>query len=156
MSPHPLLPSTPAPGPLLSLPRILLADPRLCARLIPVAIVGATHFYATFVNILSAIGYWSTVFAAIVILEHLLFRAADWARYDLAQWCKPKELPPGLAAVLAFLCACGIIVPCMSQAWYVGPIASAGSGDIGVFVGFAMAAILYPSFRAVERAVSGR
>ncbi|KAI0711394.1 purine-cytosine permease [Earliella scabrosa] len=126
------------------------------AILIPVAIVGATHFYATFVNILSAIGYWSTVFAAIVILEHLLFRAHDWARYDLAQWCKPTELPPGLAAVLAFLCACGIIVPCMSQAWYVGPIASAGSGDIGVFVGFAMAAILYPAFRAVERAVSGR
>ena len=120
------------------------------------AIVGAVHFYDTFVDILNVIGYWSTVFAAIVVLEHLLFRAADWARYDLAQWCKPKELPPGLAAVLAFLCACGIIVPCMSQAWYEGPIAATGTGDIGIIVGFVLAALVYPVFRAVEKAVAKR
>ncbi|KAI0634844.1 cytosine-purine permease [Trametes polyzona] len=126
------------------------------AILIPVAIVGATHFYTTFVDVLSIIGYWSTVFAAIVIAEHLIFRKNDWARYDLSQYCKPSELPLGIAAVLAFLCACGIIVPCMSQAWYVGPIANAGTGDIGVIVGFTLAAILYPALRAVERAVSKR
>ncbi|KAI0746989.1 purine-cytosine permease [Daedaleopsis nitida] len=126
------------------------------AILIPVAIVGATHFYETFVNILNVIGYWSTVFAAIVIIEHVVFRNNDWTLYDLSQWSKAGELPLGLAAIFAFLCACGIIVPCMSQVWYVGPIANAGTGDIGVLVGFALAAILYPVYRAVERAVSGR
>ncbi|KAI1798002.1 purine-cytosine permease [Ganoderma leucocontextum] len=126
------------------------------AILIPVAIVGATHFYATFVDILNVIGYWSTIFAAIVIVEHLVFRKNDWGRYDLSQWCKPRELPLGLAAIFAFLCAAGIIVPCMSQAWYVGPIASAGTGDIGVIVGFTVAAICYPVYRAVERTLSGR
>ncbi|KAM5532151.1 hypothetical protein V8D89_014176 [Ganoderma adspersum] len=83
--------------------------------LIPVAIVGATHFYDTFVDILNVIGYWSTIFAAIVIVEHLVFRKNDWGQYDLSQWCKPGELPLGLAAIFAFLCAAGIIVPCMSQ-----------------------------------------
>ncbi|KAJ8502259.1 hypothetical protein ONZ51_g125 [Trametes cubensis] len=64
------------------------------AILIPVAIVGATHFYATFVDVLSVIGYWSTVFAAIVITEHLIFRKNDPARYDLSKWCKPRRTPP--------------------------------------------------------------
>ncbi|PIL27703.1 transporter [Ganoderma sinense ZZ0214-1] len=126
------------------------------AILIPVAIIGATHFYDTFVDILNVIGYWSTVFAAIVIVEHLVFRKNDWSRYDLSQWCKPQELPLGLAAIFAFLCAAGIIVPCMSQVWYVGPVANAGTGDIGVIVGFSLAAICYPAYRAIERTLSGR
>ncbi|KAI0765309.1 purine-cytosine permease [Fomes fomentarius] len=126
------------------------------AILIPVAIVGATRFYTTFVNILNVIGYWSTVFAAIVLVEHFIFRKNIWALYDLSQWNKPRELPPGIAAILAFLCACGIIVPCMSQVWYVGPIANAGAGDIGVLVGFFLAVLLYPVYRAIERAVSRR
>ena len=127
-----------------------------CCRLIPVAIVGATHFYTTFVNILNVIGYWSTVFAAIVLVEHFVFRKNDWTRYDLSQWNKPGGLPLGVAAIFAFLCACGLIVPCMSQVWYVGPFANAGSGDIGVIVGFFLAALLYPVYRAIERATAGR
>ena len=124
--------------------------------LIPVAIVGATHFYTTFVDILNAIGYWSTIFSAIVIAEHLIFRRNDWSLYDLSHWSTPRQLPHGLAALLAFLCACGIIVPCMAQAWYEGPIAAAGTGDIGVIVGFVLAAMVYPVFRAVEKSVFGR
>ncbi|OSD08769.1 cytosine-purine permease [Trametes coccinea BRFM310] len=126
------------------------------AILIPVAIVGATHFYTTFVDVLSVIGYWSTIFAAIVLVEHFVFRKNDWTRYDLSQWCKPRQLPPGVAATIAFLCACGIIVPCMSQAWYVGPIAKSGTGDIGVLVGFALPAVLFPALRAGELAIFGR
>ncbi|KAI0360457.1 cytosine-purine permease [Trametes cingulata] len=126
------------------------------AILIPVAIVGATHFYTTFVDVLSVIGYWSTIFAAIVIVEHLVFRKSDWKRYDLSQYCKPGQLPLGVAAILAFLCACGIIVPCMAQAWYMGPIANAGTGDIGIIVGFLLACMVYPAFRAIELVVSGR
>lgn len=124
-------------------------------RLIPVAIVGSTRFYATFVSILNAVGYWTAVFAEIVMAEHL-FRKNDWTQYDLSQWCKPKGLPAGAAASFTMVCACGIIVPCMSQSWYVGPIASAGTGDIGVLVGFASACIIYPALRAVERGVLGR
>ena len=44
----------------------------------------------------------------------------------------------------------------MSQAWYEGPIAAKGTGDIGVIVGFVLAALVYPVFRAVEKSVSGR
>lgn len=56
----------------------------------------------------------------------------------------------GIAAVLAFFGSFGIIIPCMSQVWYVGPVASSGTGDIGIFVGFVAAALLYLVLRPVE------
>lgn len=121
------------------------------AILIPVAIVGATRFYGTLVNVLSIIGYWSTAFAAIVLTEHLNFRRRDFLRYNVEDWDKPRRLPPGIAAVLSFAGAFGIIVPSMSQVWYIGPIARAGTGDIGVFTGFVAAGVLYSGLRSLER-----
>lgn len=41
----------------------------------------------------------------------------------------------------------------MSQAWYIGPIAAAGTGDVGVVTGFAVAWILYMGLRAIELSV---
>ncbi len=56
-----------------------------------------------------------------------------------------------MAALLSFFGAFGIIVPCMSQVFYAGPIAKAGSGDIGVIVGFIAAVGLYTVLRKVEK-----
>lgn len=39
----------------------------------------------------------------------------------------------------------------MSQAFYKGPIAKAGSGDIGVIVGFITAVGLYTILRTIEK-----
>ncbi|KAH0834813.1 cytosine-purine permease [Lanmaoa asiatica] len=121
--------------------------------LIPVAIVGAHKFYATFVDILSVIGYWSTAFAGIVITEHLLFRGASFTEtaYPIATWDVPGSLPRSVPAVLAFVCAFGVLVQFMSQAWYVGPVARDGSGDCGVYVGFVAAALCYGVLRGLER-----
>ena len=44
----------------------------------------------------------------------------------------------------------------MAQVWYTGPIARAGTGDIGIVVGFVLAAGVYPVFRAVERGLARR
>ncbi|GLB39366.1 putative permease for cytosine/purines, uracil, thiamine, allantoin [Lyophyllum shimeji] len=121
------------------------------AILIPIAIVGATRFYGTLVNVLSIIGYWSTAFAAIVLTEHFFIRRGDFLRYSIEDWDKARRLPPGIAAVVSFAGAFGIIVPSMSQVWYVGPIARAGTGDIGVFTGFTVAAVLYMVLRPLEQ-----
>ncbi|KZT00661.1 cytosine-purine permease [Laetiporus sulphureus 93-53] len=124
------------------------------AILIPVAIVGATRFYATFTDVLSIIGYWSIVHGVMVLVEHFLFRKVNFAAYNLEDWNRPRRLTPGIAAMSTFLCAFGIIIPCMNQAWYVGPIAKAGSGDIGIIVGSCVVCILYPVLRSVERMFS--
>lgn len=102
------------------------------------------------------IGYWSTVWAVIILVEHFIFRKADYARYNMADWDTARRLPWGVAAVLAFGCAFGIIVPSMSQAWYTGPVARAGTGDIGILAGSGVAFFTYLAFRAVERNWSGR
>lgn len=62
-------------------------------------------------------------------------------------------LPPGIAAVLAFCGSFGVIVPSMKQTWYTGPIAKAGTGDIGVFTGGVVGIILYAKLRFVERRI---
>ncbi|KAF8156873.1 cytosine-purine permease [Crassisporium funariophilum] len=121
------------------------------AILIPVAIIGAKRFYTTLVDILSIIGYWSTVFAAIVLTEHFIFRRNNFDYYFIEQWDQPQKLPLGVAALLAFFGAFGIIVPSMSQTWYTGPIARAGSGDIGVLTGAVAGVLLYAMLRAVEK-----
>ncbi|KAF8645588.1 hypothetical protein AX16_007722 [Volvariella volvacea WC 439] len=124
------------------------------AILIPLAIIGATRFYLTLVNILSVIGYWSTAFASIILTEHLLFRHNSFspsAYPVLEAWNRPKSLPLGVAALTAFAAAFGIIVPSMSQTWYEGPIARSGTGDVGVLLGFVGAGVAYAGARWVER-----
>ncbi|KAG1729730.1 cytosine-purine permease [Suillus lakei] len=121
--------------------------------LIPVAIIGAKKFYATFVDILNIVGYWSSGFSAIILIEHVLFRRASFSedRYPITTWASYTLLPSGIPAVVAFVCACGALVPFMSQAWYVGPVARQGSGDVGIFVGFVVGTIVYAFARGFEK-----
>ncbi|KAJ3814854.1 cytosine-purine permease [Lentinula lateritia] len=120
------------------------------AIVIPIAIVGATHFFAAFEDVLNLIGYWATSYASIVLCEHFIFRKNDFARYSVVDWNTPSNLPLGVAAILAFLCSFAVIVPSMNQPWYTGPIANAGTGDIGLITGFVASGMLYMVFRAVE------
>jgi purine-cytosine permease-like protein len=97
------------------------------------------------------IGYWSIAFATITVCEHFVFRRCDFSTYNVEDWDKPRRLPFGVAAALAFAGAFGIIVPSMSQAWYTGPIARAGTGDIGIMTGFVVSGLLYLILRTLER-----
>lgn len=96
------------------------------------------------------IGYWTASFSAIIVVEHVVFRRAQFWRYNVDDWKDARRLPLGVAAALAFFGSFGIIIPCMSQVWYVGPVARAGTGDIGIFTGFVSAAVLYLVLRAAE------
>ena len=58
--------------------------------------------------------------------------------------------------MLAFGSAFGIIIPSMSQVWYTGPIARAGTGDIGIIAGGGIGCITYLALRAVEKVYTGR
>ncbi|KAG1741435.1 cytosine-purine permease [Suillus paluster] len=120
--------------------------------LIPMAVVGAKRFYTTVVDVLDIVGYWSSIFAAIILTEHVLFRRASFSedQYPITTWASYALLPSGIPAVVAFVCAGGALVPFMSQAWYVGPVARQGSGDVGVFVGFVVGAITYALARSFE------
>ncbi|KAG8692450.1 hypothetical protein FRC08_009767 [Ceratobasidium sp. 394] len=123
--------------------------------LIPLAIVGATRFQTTLVNFLGLVGYWTSTFVAVVIVEHIVFRRGDFSLYDISTWNSPTRLPPGLAAIGACVLGCGMIAVCMSQVWYTGPVAKL-SGDIGLEVGIVLTALCYLPFRSLEKRLYGR
>ncbi|KAI0942810.1 hypothetical protein AcV7_002117 [Taiwanofungus camphoratus] len=124
------------------------------AILIPVAIIGSSRFYATFVDILGLIGYWLAPFLAIVLTEHFVFRQNKWSSYDILEgWSRPHHpnLPKGCAAVFTFAATIGFIVLCMDQEWWVGPLARTGTGDVGLLLGFVVGVVTYTCTRWVER-----
>nr|GAT47871.1 predicted protein [Mycena chlorophos] len=124
---------------------------------VPLAIAGQTRFYDVLVAIIDIIGYWSASFAAIIFTEHIVFRDATFSSYDVSAWDNAQSLPPGIAAVLSFTLSFALIVPCMAQSFFVGPIAAAfGGGDVGLIVGFFSTSFLYAGLRAVERRVFRR
>lgn len=97
------------------------------------------------------IGYWCASYSGVIFTEHIIFRRDNFALYKLEDWEDGSKLPPGIAALLAFLGSFALIVPCMGQTFYTGPIAKAGTGDIGLLVGFFGTCILYAAFRPIEK-----
>ncbi|TFY67454.1 hypothetical protein EVJ58_g1602 [Rhodofomes roseus] len=119
------------------------------AIIIPLSIVGQHKFYDALSNFLGLIGYWSSAFCAVVIVEHLVIRRGNFALYDLRYWNDYRRLPLGLAAIGACLLACGLIVPSMDQVWFIGPFAKT-TGDIGFELAFVATALFYVPLRLVE------
>jgi purine-cytosine permease-like protein len=119
------------------------------SSVVPLAIVGSHKFYNTLSDFLGLIGYWASAFGAIILVEHFLFRKNDFTAYDLQNWNQPRKLSPGIAALAAGIASVGIIIPCIDQVWFVGPIAKT-TGDIGFEVAFFMSGILYVPFRCLE------
>lgn len=85
-------------------------------------------------------------YAAIVSLEHLLFKKNDPENYNAEIWDIPAKLPTGIAALAAGIGSFGLVIPCMHQPWFLGPIARS-TRDIGFEV---VSAMLYAPFRWLE------
>ena len=69
-------------------------------------------------------GYWVSIWIAISLEEHLIFR--KWRRlgWRWESWDDRAKLPIGAAALIAFLVGWAGAILCMAQVWYIGPIAA--------------------------------
>jgi NCS1 nucleoside transporter family len=129
------------------------------AAILGLAIGGREQLSVYLQNFLSLLGYWTTQYFVILFSEHVIFRRASFANYDLDAWNDPSRLPLGIAAGFAF--AIGIIawIMGMVETWYVGPlgklIGSTG-GDIANELTFAITALVYIPARFVEKRLVGR
>ncbi|KAF9260611.1 cytosine-purine permease [Marasmius fiardii PR-910] len=133
------------------------------AVVIPVSIVGAHTFFQTCFDYflflashknpiyIDLIGYWSISYAAVVLVEHFVFRRYTFAKYKTEFWQTPSKLPLGIAGVVAFGLSFGLIVPSMDQPWHVGQFAQRGTGDIGLITGFFSAGLFYLILRPIEK-----
>ncbi|MZD04818.1 cytosine permease [Streptomyces sp. SID5785] len=109
---------------------------------------------ARFQNVLLFVGYWIPGFVAVVVVDWLArARARRGERVDLAaELARPQPVLPALAA---FAGAFAATVPFMNTALYVGPAAQALHGaDLGYYVAFGVALLLYTPFRLRRRAAA--
>lgn len=82
---------------------------------LPLAIVGADAFYDTLTNFTSVLGYWSCLFVAVVLGDHVVIRRLDFASYDREIWNDFRKLPLGLAAIGSAILSLGILIPSIDQ-----------------------------------------
>ncbi|KAM5429702.1 hypothetical protein McanCB56680_004093 [Microsporum canis] len=119
------------------------------AIVIPVSIRAAVSFFVSLENFAAVISYWSATFVAIIAIEHVVFRKGDYNSYDPSVWNDGAALPSGISAIAAGALSFALVVPCMLQTWFQGPIAKV-TGDIGFEVAMVLSGILYLPFRALE------
>ncbi|KAF2274342.1 uncharacterized protein EI97DRAFT_381578 [Westerdykella ornata] len=121
------------------------------------AAVGREHLAEIFTNFLALMGYWVSVWVAIFLEEHLFFRRKNGFNWSI--WNDRNKLPLGISALIAFLVGWVGAILCMAQVWYIGPIAKLVGdygADMGNYVGFAWAALVYPPLRIWELSRFGR
>ena len=92
--------------------------------------------------------------------EHFLFKHG-YSGYDVSIYTIPALLPPGVAAVTAFLFGVLGAVMGMSQIWFIGPIGKLignpmFGGDIGFELAFGFSAISYFVMRLFEKRMMKR
>ena len=140
-------------------------------RVIPLSIIGAHRFYETLVNFLGLISYWGSCFAAVLLSEHFFFRSPPpitstttsstslpptrFDTYNISTWNLPKHLPSGIPAILASILSFGVVIPCMDQVWFQGPIGRT-TGDIGFEVALVLTVVFYFPLRWGEVRLRGR
>lgn len=137
-------------------PRFVWSLLGTCAYL-AIAIPGYDMFESWLENFMLVIGYWLAIYEAVSLTEHFVFRdRAGGYGYMVDGHVIPDRLPPGLAALGAFLCGVVGAVVGMAQVWFTGPLGALCGGeefggDVGFELAFGFGAVAYLVLRAVER-----
>ncbi|KAE8375618.1 permease for cytosine/purines, uracil, thiamine, allantoin-domain-containing protein [Aspergillus bertholletiae] len=121
------------------------------------ALVGRSNLSDIFTNFLALMGYWVAIWIAIILEERFIFRFHSG--YNWAVWNDPSKLPVGVAAFIAFVVGWVGAILCMAQVWYIGPLSKLVGeygADMGNYVGFTWAGLVYPPLRYVELRMLGR
>ncbi|GAB1728967.1 hypothetical protein NU195Hw_g4997t1 [Hortaea werneckii] len=123
------------------------------------AVAGRQNLANIFTNFLALMGYWVSIWIAIVLEEHLIFRKWLGIGWNWDAWNDKRKLPLGAAALVAFVIGWIGSILCMAQVWYIGPLAALVGqygADMGNYVGFGWAGLTYPPLRWLELRRLGR
>ncbi|KAJ3560030.1 hypothetical protein NPX13_g9450 [Xylaria arbuscula] len=123
---------------------------------IAIAIPGYQQFETALENFLLLISYWLAIYEGVSLTEHCVFRRG-FKGYRLEDYTVTQKLPPGLAAISAFVVGVVGAVLGTAQTWYTGPIGklcgSEFGGDVGFELAFAFTATSYVGLRSLERCI---
>lgn len=82
---------------------------------LPIAIVGASNFAAVLNNFLGILGYWTSIFASILFVEHFAFRGGRFSSYNIEDWDSRANLPSGIPALFSSAVGAAGVVLAMDQ-----------------------------------------
>jgi len=124
-----------------------------------IAIPGYSHFESVLENFMLLIAYWLAIYEGISLSEHIIFKRG-FTGYHPENYMDKNKLPPGFAAITAFLFGVMGAVLGMAQVWFTGPIGklcgTEYGGDVGFELAFAFSAISYIVLRYFEKKHFGR
>ncbi|GAP83947.1 putative NCS1 family nucleobase:cation symporter-1 [Rosellinia necatrix] len=129
------------------------------ALILALALGGREQLNIYLQNFLSLLGYWSTSYFAILLLEHYVFRKGSFENYDLDAWNDPARLPVGLGALAAFIVGVVGWILGMVETWYVGPVGKligSKGGDVANELALIGTLVTYIPARYLELKVYGR
>ncbi|KAI1397003.1 permease for cytosine/purines, uracil, thiamine, allantoin-domain-containing protein [Hypoxylon fuscum] len=123
---------------------------------IAISIPGYDNFESALESFMLCIGYWLAIYEGVSLTEHFVFRRSSFLNYTPEDYCEPRRLPPGFAAMTAFCFGVAGAVLGMSQTWFVGPIGllcgtAPFGGDVGFELAFCFTAVTYLILRTVEK-----
>ncbi|CAI6095036.1 unnamed protein product [Clonostachys chloroleuca] len=123
------------------------------------AIAGRDHLEAVMTNFLNMCAYYLTPLTAVILVEHLVWHRG-W-NYNLEAWNDRNQLPFGIAASISAIVGTVVALMCMSQTWWIGPIALAIGGseagtDISWMLALGVTTVLYIPLRYWELRKWGR
>ncbi|OKL64483.1 hypothetical protein UA08_00879 [Talaromyces atroroseus] len=124
--------------------------------IIAIAIAGENSFDEVLESFLSVIGYYTTPFVCILLIEHFIFRKGV---YPLDDWNNMKVLPYGFAGIASILMAFVGAVLSMDQTWYVGVVAKSVKPDgaeLGWIFSGSFGALTFLATRYFEKKYTGR
>ncbi|KUI70284.1 Purine-cytosine permease fcyB [Cytospora mali] len=125
------------------------------AAYVAVSVPGYAMFESWLENFMLLIGYWLAIYEGVALAEHFVFRRGRRG-YVVEDYDVPSRLPPGMAALGAFMMGVLGAVLGMAQVWFTGPVGRLCGGDVGFELGFGFSALAYLVLRAVERGRFGR
>lgn len=131
------------------------------AAYVAIAVPGYSKFESWLENFMLLIGYWLAIYEGVALTEHFVFRRMGGTGYDVGGYDIPSMLPPGFAAMGAFVLGVLGAVLGMAQVWYTGPVGrlcggEEFGGDVGFELAFGFSAVAYLVLRAVEKAMFGK
>lgn len=137
------------------------------------SLAGREHLSDIIGYVLPMLGYWISMYIALLLEENFLFRRKNAREihyrefegdekssfYSWEKWDKPEYRTAGFACALSF--GCGVVgaVMGMNQKYYIGPISKKigeFGGDIGMWLCMGFTAVTYPGLRWLELKKMGR
>jgi len=103
------------PGPIY--PTIIIP---VCGLL---AVLARDHLVEVMVSIISITGYLTSICFAIFFVEYVVYNRCFGSCEEWLEQGDERRYPFGLASSATLLLGCTVVVLCMTQTWYVGPIA---------------------------------